>query len=138
LRTLLSSIVFVLLALTAAACGSPPVTPPIDPATAVGALPEGDPARGEDLFAQPIDTAPACTSCHVLTDQRIAGPGMEGYGARAGNTVEGQTAAAYSYMAIVHPGAYIVEGYNNLMWSQYGERLSDQQLADLIAYMLEQ
>lgn len=112
--------------------------PQPDPVEAVAALPEGDPTRGETLFAEAIGGTPTCISCHLLTDQADIGPGMAGYGDRAGSTVPDQSAEVYSYVAIMNPADHIVAGYGNVMYSEYRSRLNEQQVADLIAYMLEQ
>ncbi len=111
-----------------AACGSQPLD--------LSDWPEGDPARGEMLFAESINGAPTCISCHALSDQGGVGPGLAGYAEIAGERVEGQSAEAYTYLAIVRPSAHIVSGYGNLMYAEYRSRLSDQQVADLMAYLL--
>jgi mono/diheme cytochrome c family protein len=102
----------------------------------VAALPAGDAARGAELFAQQIDGAPACTTCHTLTDQALNGPGMAGYSTRAATRVEGQSAQEYTYTSITQPAAYIVPGFGNIMYPLYRQRLTSQQLSDLIAYLL--
>jgi mono/diheme cytochrome c family protein len=105
-------------------------------------LPEGDAARGEQLAI-----AQGCTGCHVA---QPVGPGWmptdtePGVGARAeqrfqqadytGNAVD---ASQYLFESTVLPNAYVVEGFlENLMPQDYGEKITAQQLADLIAYML--
>lgn len=100
-------------------------------------LPEGDAMRGEALYTRTISGAPACSTCHALDDTPMAGPSLAGYGNIAGQRVEGQSAEYYTYEAIVLPARYLVEGYGNLMYAGYGRALNDQQLADLIAYLLE-
>ena len=109
-----------------------------DVSETVAALPDGDPARGETLFAESIDGAPTCTSCHALTDASGIGPGLAGYAEIAGNRVDGQSAEVYTYITIMTPSDYIVNGYGNLMYAEYRSRLDEQQVADLIAFMLEQ
>ncbi|MGJ3238669.1 MAG: c-type cytochrome [Anaerolineae bacterium] len=99
-------------------------------------LPQGNAQRGEALFVESINTTPSCSSCHALTEQSILGPGLAGYQHVAGERVEGLSADAYTYQAIVRPASHLVEGYGNLMYTEYGSRLSDQELADLIAYLL--
>jgi hypothetical protein len=43
----------------------------------------------------------------------------------------------YLYTSITNPNAYIVEGYQpNVMIQTYGQTLSDQDLADILAYLL--
>lgn len=101
-------------------------------------LPEGDATRGESLFSESIKGAPACSSCHLLTDERLVGPGFAGYGDTAGTRVEEQSTEEYSYNAIVRPAGYIVEGYSNEMYTEYGSRLEAQDIADLIAFLLTQ
>src|SRR5437879_1748215 len=99
-------------------------------------LPAGDATRGSQLFTQSINGAPTCSSCHSLDDTAITGPGMQGYGARAGTRLPGVSAQDYTYQSIVQPAAYLVPGFGNLMYNQYGQNLSPQQIADLIAYLL--
>ncbi|NJL92716.1 MAG: c-type cytochrome [Anaerolineae bacterium] len=98
---------------------------------------QGDVLRGGNLFrAELADGVPTCRSCHAITDERLNGPGMAGYGERAGNTVNGQDAREYSFLSIVNPSAHVVRGYSNSMYAEYQEHLSEQDIADLIAYML--
>jgi cytochrome c553 len=99
-------------------------------------LPAGDVANGEVLYNEVINGAPTCASCHHLDDQRMIGPGLGGYAQVAGERVEGQSAELYTYNSIVYPARYLVDGYQNVMYTEYGTRLSDQQIADLVAYML--
>jgi len=112
------------------ACSKP------EPDTAFDALPPGDADRGEALYTQSINGAATCSSCHLLSAAQAGGPGLEGYGDRAGNVVDGESAGEYTYWAILRPGRHLVSGYSNIMPNNYEEALSDQQLADLIAYLL--
>jgi mono/diheme cytochrome c family protein len=96
--------------------------------------PEGDPARGEQLFNESINAAPPCSICHAAGN--TASPDLTGYGAIAGERVEGETAHEYTFYGIAEPGRYIVEGYGNAMYDRYDEKLTPQQIADLIAYLL--
>jgi hypothetical protein len=36
----------------------------------------------------------------------------------------------------MRPADYLVNGFGNSMYNQYGQRLSPQQIADLTAYLL--
>jgi len=99
-------------------------------------LPAGDAVRGAALFTQSINGAPACASCHSLDGSIVVGPSLQGVAAVAGTRVAGQSAGEYLYESIVSPAAYIVSGYNNVMYSQYRQAFSPQQLADLVAYLL--
>lgn len=104
-------------------------------------LPEGDPQRGEALAS-----SQGCVACHVSTP---TGPAWEASGDQPGigeraETRTGQpdyTGAAanahqYLFESIVVPGVYVVEGFAPVMPDNYGETLTEQQVADLIAHML--
>jgi cytochrome c553 len=97
-------------------------------------LPEGDASRGEALYTTSV--APPCVSCHVAPF--TASPDLAGYAERAEMRVVGMSAEEYSFYSIVEPERYIVEGFGNAMYNEYGEELSAQQVADLIAYLLTQ
>jgi mono/diheme cytochrome c family protein len=105
--------------------------PAAEEATPEAAAPAaGDPANGKALFDQ------TCSGCHAATDG--AGPALTGMGERAATRVEGMSAEEYLHEAIVEPGAYLVEGFNDIMPKNYGEQYDEAQLADIIAYILTQ
>jgi mono/diheme cytochrome c family protein len=118
---------FMLLAV--AACSSTPAAPAQN-------LPTGDASRGAELFTQSIGGAPACSSCHTLNGNVLVGPSFQGYVDVAGTRVESTSAEDYTHMSIIQPAAYIVSGFGNSMYTQYGQRLSPQEIADLVAYLL--
>jgi mono/diheme cytochrome c family protein len=107
-------------------------------------LPEGDAQTGASL-AQSAQAG--CSACHELA---AVGPawaaqgGTPGIGERAGERIaqadyKGEAGSATRYLleSIVNPNAFVVEGYDaGLMPRDYGSRLTAQQAADLIAYML--
>ncbi|GAB4511111.1 MAG: hypothetical protein OHK0046_08750 [Anaerolineae bacterium] len=126
----LQAIMLIMLAMILAACQQNPAS-----TIAYSEIPaEGDAARGAEIFNQVINLAPACSSCH--NDSAVAAPVLDGYSAVAGTRVEGQDAREYTFYAIAEPGRHIVSGYGNAMYNQYDEKLTGQQLADLIAYLL--
>ncbi|MEL6148403.1 MAG: cytochrome c [Chloroflexota bacterium] len=97
---------------------------------------EGDAVRGETLYFQASGLSPACSSCHVA--EAAGAPVLdEGYPALAAERVEGQDAHEYTFYAIAEPGQHIVEGYGNAMYNRYDENLAPQDIADLIAYLLD-
>ena len=108
---------------------------PGEPETAFSDLPEGDAARGEMLFSQSINEAPACNTCHRVDGVTIVGPPLDGFGETGAERVEGQSAAEYAYFSIVRPSRHVVRGYSNVMFSDYESKLSAQDIADLIAYL---
>lgn len=101
-------------------------------------LPLGDVTNGEILYHESVNGAPTCVSCHSLEDAVLVGPSLAGYGEIASTRLEGQSAEEYTYNAIVRPASHIVDGYINVMYSEYSTRLSEQDLADLIAFLLTQ
>ncbi|MBL8131260.1 MAG: c-type cytochrome [Anaerolineae bacterium] len=130
-RRILCAVGALMLLLLLAACSSGGQ----DPAE-VATLPEGDARRGEELFILSIEGAPPCSNCHVLAGPPNEGADLTGFGALAASRVSGMTAKGYAYQSIVKPAAFVVPGFSNLMYNQYEHRLSPQQIADLIAYLL--
>jgi cytochrome c2 len=114
------------------ACSSEP------PQIAFEDVPEdGDADNGALIFTQSNNNAPPCASCHNLGTTNQAGPGLGGYGARAAERVDDESAEEYTYWSIVNPTRYIVTGFSNVMYATYDEVLSAEDIADLIAYLLE-
>ena len=99
-------------------------------------LTTGNEEQGEALFTEAIGGQAACSSCHTTDESRRVGPGMAGIATRAETTVEGQNAREYLYASIVDPGAHLADGYANLMPSSFGRALNEQQLLDLVAYLM--
>ncbi|MCY4248531.1 MAG: cytochrome c, partial [Chloroflexi bacterium] len=98
----------------------------------------GSPATGELLY----DAEFGCTDCHRdgasapdtvgtvtrVRTERLVLPQFADY------TVE-----QYLVESITRPGDYIVDGYSSgLMPANFGARMTDQQLADIVAYLLTQ
>ena len=89
----------------------------------------GDASAGEGVFTQ------NCAGCHGAQDG--AGPALTGMGERAETRVEGMSAEEYLHESVVDPSAYIVPGFADIMPKQYEEQLSEDEIANLIAFMLE-
>ena len=110
---------------------------------ACGASGGGDAANGQKLFTGAVPIAagklPACTTCHALAPDGAAalGPNLSNIGNRAATTVPGETAEHYLRTSILDPNAYLTQGYQEgIMNSEYAKGLTDQQVSDLVAYML--
>jgi cytochrome c551/c552 len=98
----------------------------------------GDPRAGEALFHQVrIDSAPSCMTCHsTQPDKVIIGPSLSGVANRAGQRVPGQAAEEYLRSSILNPNLYVVDGFSpGLMYQNYKEALTDEQVGDLVAYL---
>jgi mono/diheme cytochrome c family protein len=91
---------------------------------------EGDAAAGETLFAA------NCAGCHQAEDG--TGPARTGMGERAATRVEGMDAAEYLHQSIVDPHAYVVEGFSDIMPDTYEESLSEEDINNLVAFLLTQ
>ena len=67
----------------------------------------------------------------------MVGPSLAGVKAVASQEVPGQSAEAYLRESIVDPDAHVVEGFSpGVMPSTYGTQLSDEQITDLVAYLM--
>jgi len=78
-----------------------------------------------------------CSACHSTTPGvTIVGPTLAGIATRAGEIVSGLDARAYLEQSIIDPGAYLTEGFKNLMPDTYGNSISEKNLDALISYML--
>jgi cytochrome c2 len=102
-----------------------------------------DPARGQLIYELGPEGVyePFCSNCHTLTNLDHLGPGFEGLAERAATQVPGLTAEEYIRQSIVDPAAYIVEGNwpeEEFMPTNYGEAYSEQDINDLIAFLLMQ
>lgn len=100
---------------------------------AVANLMPGDPAQGEQ-----VATNAGCVGCHHLDNSNVAvAPTWGGVANTAITRVAGEGPALYFYQSITDPNAFVVEGYNpDIMPQTFKDTLSNQDLADLISYLL--
>jgi mono/diheme cytochrome c family protein len=99
--------------------------------TTTGGEAEGDAAAGKEVFTTVAQ--PPCGNCHTLqaagTTQTL-GPNLD-------ETLAGKD-AAFIRDSIVNPDAEVAEGFpDNLMPEDYEDKLSDKQLADLVAFLVQ-
>ena len=78
-----------------------------------------------------------CVNCHISGLSNIAPP-FEGIGERAAERRPPLTAAEYLYESITRPLAYVVPDYAPAMPQNFDERLTDQEMGDMIVYLLTQ
>ncbi|HSB91092.1 MAG TPA: c-type cytochrome [Anaerolineales bacterium] len=123
-------------------------TPALPPGSTVGtditqALPAGNADNGKSL----AEGVFGCAACHILS---TVGPawmpaaGTPGIGARAGARIAdpsyggaAKTAEQYLLESIVDPNVYVVSGFTSgVMPGNFADRVTPQDAADLIAYML--
>ncbi|MBZ0279216.1 MAG: c-type cytochrome [Anaerolineae bacterium] len=125
-------VIFSLLAALLAACGGAPLYA----SEPIPTLMPGDAERGTALFTQSVNGAPSCSMCHSLDESTLVGPGLKGYAVRAAAHAGESTVEEYTHISIVQPNAYLVNGFGNIMFAQYKQLLSPQEIADLVAYLL--
>lgn len=111
------------------------------PTTAAKAAVQGDPARGEKLFKQTtLGQAPGCITCHSLEEgKKLVGPSLAHVATEAEKYVKQGVAGSvdeYLHDSIVNPDKFVVEGYpKGVMYQNYGKDLSEQDIADLVAFL---
>ena len=119
-------------ALFVAACGGGDTVSPepeeVEGTIAEQTVAEGDPAAGKEVYAS---AQPTCGSCHTFEPAGTTasvGPNLD-------ESLQGKD-AEYIHEAIVNPDAEIAEGFNEgIMPKDYGEKLSEKQIADLVAFL---
>jgi mono/diheme cytochrome c family protein len=96
-----------------------------------GGAAKGDPAAGKKLFA--AEAEPPCASCHTLTEAgatATVGPNLD-------QVLKGKD-AAFIRESILDPNAEIAPGFAaSIMPQDYGQKLSDKQIADLVAFLVQ-
>jgi len=99
----------------------------------VTAIPEDPVARG-DLWTQQF----GCRACHSVDGSPLVGPTWKGIFGTQEQLTDGSTVtvdAEYIRNSIRDPGAQIVAGFQNLMPANIGADLTDDQIADIAAFM---
>jgi hypothetical protein len=94
-------------------------------------LQNADPANAETVM-----TTYGCLACHRTGAENNVAPAFVGIAEIAAQQRPPMPAAAYLYESIVFPGAYVVEGYSDVMPHDLGDRMTDQEIGDVIAYLL--
>jgi mono/diheme cytochrome c family protein len=126
-------------ALLVAGCGGGETVTPL-PETVEGTVPTetgggattiepGNAKAGKEVFTTAAQ--PTCGSCHTYE--------AAGTTATVGPNLDESLAdkdAAFILESIVNPSAEIATGFTDVMPKDYGDKLSDKQLADLVAFLL--
>jgi mono/diheme cytochrome c family protein len=101
----------------------------------------GNADRGAVLFTKGTSNAPACSSCHTTSTSARrtgfhGGPTVAGIPDKLEKRGVELSAEEYIAQSIEQPDAYIVKGYSNMMFPNYDESFTRQQVADLVAYIM--
>ena len=94
-------------------------------------LKDADPDRGAELWR-----TQGCSGCHSGENAGRLAPDHDVLPIVAAERRPPLSAAAYIYESIVYPGAYYVPGFDSNMPRIYKDQLSDEQLGDMIAFLL--
>jgi mono/diheme cytochrome c family protein len=135
-------IVLFITALTLLGCAGLPLwvmTLQMEPEAAVEAPPPPDTERGREIFAKGVNGSPPCVACHQVVSSDIGfalGPSLQGLRNRAGKRIPNMSAEAYLTDSILHPDDFIVPGYRNIMYPKFADHFSEQDIADLVAYLM--
>jgi cytochrome c len=92
-----------------------------------------DPKRGEILVEEN-----GCNVCHGEFSAGILAPDYAETALYASERRPPLSAAAYVYEAIIYPGRYITEGWDDTMLPDYDDLIGSNDLGDMIAYILNQ
>jgi mono/diheme cytochrome c family protein len=105
--------------------------PPTGETGETGEEPQGDPEAGEEVFT--TVASPACATCHTLQAAgatQTLGPNLD--------EALADKDAAFIRESIVEPDAEVTSGFaDNLMPEDYGDKLTEEQLNDLVAFLVE-
>lgn len=132
---------------TAPPVGTTTLTPEITATATATSAPTATPRplEGEDVAT--ILSGAGCSSCHVIGsigERHKVGPNLSNIGRIAGQRVQGLSAEEYLRQAILEPNAFIAPTcpngpcLPNIMPSDYGRRMSLEQVELLVSFLLEQ
>jgi mono/diheme cytochrome c family protein len=100
------------------------------PTSTQAAVPAGDAKAGAPLFK-----SNGCDGCHIFKpagSHGTTGPDLDKLAQYAKQA--NQPLDQFTFESIKNPGAYVQPGYQNVM-PNFGQTLSDKQIADLTAYL---
>jgi len=101
------------------------------PTSTQAAVPAGNATAGAALFK-----SQGCDGCHTFEpagSKATVGPDLDKLAEYAKQANDGSL-KEFTFESIKNPGAYLQPGYQNVM-PNFGQTLSDKQIADLVAYL---
>lgn len=141
-RRIVVGVWFVAMAVVLAGCGNGDASTTTVTASQTAAV--GDPVRGRQIWDDGggVLSGP-CSVCHSVDGSEKVGvidraPTWQGISGRAGDRVPGLSAEEYLRKSIVDPSAYIVEGYSDAMPKGFKILLSEEDIDNLVAFLLTQ
>ena len=109
------------------------------PQTVIGTLPQDQSGslKGDATKGKPLFLSNGCGGCHTYKPAGSAGkvgPGLDNLAADAKKANQGPL-PSYVATSIKNPGSYVVPGFPDGVMPSYGGQLTDQQVADLVAFL---
>jgi mono/diheme cytochrome c family protein len=101
----------------------------------------GDVAAGEALYYEQLEWIShdlSCADCHSLDGIDRRSPSLRGISQVAEERVEGLSDVDYMRQSITDPAAYLAGDWPVRMPFEYGEMLTEEQVDDLVAFLLTQ
>ena len=137
------TIIITLLMVLLAGCSLDRFLPRADAPEQTGSSLVGDAERGAEIFRVGVgsveDEVPTCSTCHRISASAFSlaqGPSLTGIGEEAGTRIDGMSAEEYLVDSILNPANFISANFRTSMYDEYGDHLSAQDVADLVAYMM--
>ena len=129
---------FLVLAFVLAGCGATETVSPTAE-TVIGTVAAPAPtATGNAKAGATLFVAQGCGGCHTFKPagtNGTVGPDLDKLAAYAKTANQGSL-QDFTHESIANPSAYIEKGYANAM-PNFGQTLSDKQIADLVAYLTQ-
>jgi len=95
----------------------------------------GDPDAGRLIFETGGASAVPCATCHTLDGTELVGPSLQDIAGRAASRTT-LSAEDYIRQSIMDPSAYVVEDYADVMYKDYANKLSPEDVDNVIAFLL--
>lgn len=132
---------FLALAFVLAGCGSRSVVMPTAE-TVVGSVPttttSAAPVKGDATAGAALFKAQGCGGCHTFKaagTNGTVGPDLDKL-AQYAKTANQGSLQDFTHESIANPSSYVEKGYPNAM-PNFGQSLSDKQIADLVAFLTQ-
>ena len=136
-RAVLTLAVLAGFAVLVAGCGGATTTTPT-PKTVIGTVPKPTAVKGNAAAGKSVFASQGCGSCHTFApagSNGKVGPNLDNLAADAQKANQGSL-EDYTKTSIQDPNAYIVPGFPKGVMPTFSS-LSDQQLADLVAFLTQ-
>src|SRR5688572_23527852 len=93
---------------------------------------------GRDIYETGGAAELPCATCHSLDGSDLVGPSFEGVSERAATRIEGVSAEDYIHQSIITPSQYVVPEYTDAMPKTYSQKLSEEDIDNVVAFLMTQ